>query len=277
VKNPYLPCEAIIIDKIIESPSIFTLRLEFCDSATQRAYSFEPGQFNMVYLQGVGEIPISIVSDPQYEPFYDHTIRVVGRVTKAMSHLIIGERVGIRGPFGTGWPLDYFKKKDVIVITGGIGCAPTVSVINYIVKRRDEFARLVIMQGVKHSDDFFFKERFDRWRTVKNTHVFLAADVVGESPYQWHKGFVTEMLDSISLSTDTCAILCGPEIMMKHAINRLKDKGLSESNCFLTLERSMHCGIGHCGHCQLGPKFICKDGPVFCYPDIKQWLNRPGL
>jgi sulfhydrogenase subunit gamma (sulfur reductase) len=273
--NAYLPQAAVIREKIVESPTIFTLRLEFDDENT--SYQFKPGQFNMITMPGVGEIAISIVSDPEFEHYYDHTIRVVGRVTKAMRQLQTGDSVGIRGPFGQGWPMDSFAGRDVVVITGGIGCAPTVSAINYIFKRRQSYGKLSVLQGVKHSDDIFFEKRFARWRKIQDTQVLLAADVVGKSPYQWHQGFVTELLDKIHVDTNTSAILCGPEIMMKNAVKRLLEKGVAEEQCYITMERSMHCGIGHCGHCQLGPKFICKDGPVFSYPEIKTWLNRIGI
>lgn len=273
--NPYLPAQAIIKEKLVESPSIFTLRLAFEDDEV--AYQFAPGQFNMISMAGVGEIAISIVSDPKFSHYYDHTIRIVGRVTTAMSQLKTGDSVGIRGPFGRGWPMEKMKGRDVVVVTGGIGCAPTVSAINYIFKRRDDFGRLSVLQGVKHSDDLFFEKRFARWRSFPDTQVLLAADVVGHSPHQWHQGFVTELLDKIALGPNTTAILCGPEIMMKNAIKRLIAAGVDQEQCYLTMERSMHCGIGHCGHCQLGPVFICKDGPVFSYPDIKPWLNRSGI
>jgi len=273
--NPYLPREAVIVEKVIESPVIFTLRLAFSDPNWQ--YSFKPGQFNMITLPGVGEIAISIVSDPECEAYYDHTIRVVGRVTRAMTQLKAGDSVGIRGPLGRGWPMHDIRGRDVVVITGGVGCAPTVSLINYIVKRRQAYGRLSILQGVKHSDDFFFQSRFAAWRKMQDTTVLLAADVVGKAPSNWYQGYVTELINQISVDENTCVILCGPELMMKKSIQLLTSKGVREDQCFLTLERSMHCGVGHCGHCQLGPKFICKDGPVFCYPEIKQWLERPGI
>ena len=164
--NPYEPQEAVIIDRLQESPALFTLRLKFTDQKVQDAYEFEPGQFNMLYLYGVGEIPISIVSDPKDSHIIDHTIRPVGRVSKGIANLKTGDRIGLRGPYGRGWPMQEAKNKDVVVVTGGVGCAPVVSVINYIEQRREEYGHLNILQGVKHSDDFIWKDRYDNWRQL---------------------------------------------------------------------------------------------------------------
>ena len=146
--DPYLPYEVEVVDKIEESSSIFTLNLRFTDTTLHKNYDFYPGQFNMIYLYGVGEVAISIVSDPQKKNTLAHTIRALGRVTKALQKLQPGDRLGIRGPFGTGWPLEQVKGKDVVVVTGGLGCAPSVSIINYILARRKEYGHLSILQGV---------------------------------------------------------------------------------------------------------------------------------
>ncbi|HEY0633979.1 MAG TPA: FAD-binding oxidoreductase, partial [Gammaproteobacteria bacterium] len=157
------PMQAEIVTHIQETPSIFTLRLRFIDPAVQESYRFTPGQFNMLYLYGVGEIPISIVSDPQDAQTLDHTIRSVGRVTAGLAQLKPGERIGVRGPFGRGWPLAEAEGKDVVVITGGLGCAPVVSVIHYVLRRRERFGRLTIMQGVKHAEELIWREQYEAW------------------------------------------------------------------------------------------------------------------
>src|SRR3990172_6544073 len=154
--NPHLPLEAEVVERIQESPTIFTLRLRFTDPVKHAAFRFAPGQFNMLYLYGVGEVAISIVSDPEDEALFAHTIRVVGRVTRGLAQLQAGDRLGARGPYGRGWPLKQAEDRDVMIVTGGLGCAPVVSVINYVIRRREKFRRLVIMQGVKHSDDLIF-------------------------------------------------------------------------------------------------------------------------
>ena len=157
--NAHLPAEAEIVERIQESPSIFTLRLRFTDPAIRAAYRFAPGQFNMVYLHGAGEVAISIVSDPERSDLLDHTIRAVGRVTEGLSALRAGARIGLRGPFGRGWPVEEAQGRDVVVVTGGLGCAPVVSAINYILERRERFGQLTIVQGVKHADDLIWRER----------------------------------------------------------------------------------------------------------------------
>jgi len=275
--NPYQPHEAIIIDRIQEAAGLFTLRLKFTDSKIQDDYEFEPGQFNMLYLYGVGEIAISIVSDPQDSHIIDHTIRVLGRVTKGMNKLKTGDRIGVRGPYGHGWPMLESKNKDVVIITGGLGCAPAVSAINYIEQRREEFGQLNIVQGVKHSDDFIWKERYDKWRQLPKTKVLLAADV-GDSLWPWHVGLVTTLLDRLEYKADNVAVMmCGPEGMMKSVAKHMLDNRVPAAQLFLSLERNMQCAIGHCGHCQYGSQFICKQGPVFSYDKIHELFETKGF
>ena len=275
--NPYQPLEAIILERIQEAPNLFTLRLNFTDPEIQNAYEFEPGQFNMLYLYGVGEVAISIVSDPECSHSIDHTIRVVGRVTKGMANLKKGDRIGLRGPYGRGWPMKEARKKDIVVVTGGLGCAPVVSVINYIEQRREDYGRLNIVQGVKHSADFIWKKRYDKWRELEDTKVLLAADV-GEAIWPWHVGPVTSLFDQLAFDPDNVAVMmCGPEGMMRVVCDHMLDKNVADSQLFLSMERNMQCAIGHCGHCQYGSKFICKDGPVFSYDRVRDLFETKGF
>ena len=275
--NPYLLHEAEIVERIDEAAGIFTLRLRFTDPAVQSNYSFQPGQFNMIYLYGVGEVAISIVSDPRDEHLYDHTIRMVGRVTRGLMQLQTGEYVGIRGPFGRGWPLREVQGRDVLIVTGGLGCAPTVSVINYVLNRRERFGRLIIMQGVKHADDLLWRDRYAEWEQQPDTDVVIAADT-GSVLWPWHVGHVTDLFDNIHLNpVQTVAMMCGPEGMMRAAITQLTQRGMDQGEIYLSMERNMQCAVGHCGHCQYGGKFICKDGPVFSYPEVKELLGVKGF
>jgi len=275
--EPYTLHEAEIVERIQESPTIFTLRLRFTDPGVRSAYRFAPGQFNMVYLYGVGEIPISIVSDPEDPFLLDHTIRIVGRVTRGMARLQAGDRLGIRGPYGRGWPLDKAGGRDVILVTGGLGCAPLVSVINYIIRRREQYGRFVLMQGVKHSDELLWRAKYERWSRMADTQVLLAADVAG-SNWPWLVGRVTALLEQVSIDPMNCIVMmCGPEIMMRTGIDNLLQRGVPEEVIWLSMERNMQCGVGHCGHCQLAGKFVCRDGPVFCYQDVKAFLGRKGF
>jgi NAD(P)H-flavin reductase len=260
-----------VLERIQEAPGLFTLRLRLTDSEARGRYRFEPGQFNMLYLYGVGEVPISIVSDPSDETVLDHTIRETGRVTTAMSRLRPGDRIGVRGPYGRGWPMREAEQRDLVIITGGLGCAPVVSVINYVMQRRERFGWLNIVQGVKHSVDFIWRDRYERWRDAPNSRVLLTADE-GGALWPWHVGLVTELFDSLVYDRQRVVVMmCGPEGMMRAGVRLLRQHGVATTAIWLSMERNMHCALGHCGHCQFGPAFVCRDGPVFCFADI-EWL-----
>jgi NAD(P)H-flavin reductase len=275
--NHSLPHEIEVVERIQESPAIFTLRLRFTDPAQHAAFHFEPGQFNMLYLYGVGEVPISIVSDPEDEKLFDHTIRVVGRVTRGLGQLKARDRLGMRGPYGRGWPLKLAEGRDIMVITGGLGCAPVVSVINYVIRRRDKFRRLIIMQGVKHSDDLIWRSQYSQWSKLRDTQVLVAADV-GVALWPWHIGRVTELFDQVEIDPSRALIMmCGPQGMMRVAVDHLLRRGVPEGHIHLSMERNMHCAAGLCGHCQYGDKFVCQDGPVFNYSEIKALFGIGGF
>ncbi|MEJ2396623.1 MAG: FAD/NAD(P)-binding protein [Candidatus Thiodiazotropha sp.] len=241
--DPHTPHVAVIDQRTQEAPNIFTLRLQYEDTDVQEAFAFEPGQFNMVTLYGVGEIPISIVNDPLDSHFFDHTIRVVGRVSEGMSKLQPGDRVGIRGPFGRGWPMERIKGKDVLLITGGLGCAPLVSVIRYLLRRREDYGHIHILQGVKHANDLIWRDQYEEWAAMRDVNILLAADVVSKG-WTGQQGMVTELIDQLSLRPQRTV---------------------------------MQCGIGQCGHCQIGPKYVCQDGPVFCYLELADFMGAKGF
>lgn len=275
--NPYLPCEAEIIERVQESTTIFTLRMQLCDAALRGAYRFAPGQFNMLYLYGVGEVAISIVSDPEDPTMLAHTIRVVGRVTRGMAELKPGERIGLRGPYGRGWPLQEAQGHDVLIVTGGLGCAPVVSVINYVIMRRTFFGKLTIIQGVTHAEDLLWRERYAYWNTLPGTQVLLSADH-GGPVWPWHVGRVTEVFDDAQIVAErSFAMMCGPEGMMRAGVKDLIGRGVAEDHIYLSMERNMQCAVGHCGHCQYGASFVCRQGPVFAYPEVKALLDVRGF
>lgn len=272
----HVPATAEIVRRTQESPSVFSLGLRLTDPALHAAYRFEPGQFNMLYLYGVGEIPISIVSDPEDGDELSHTIRVVGRVTHGFAALKVGDRIGLRGPFGRGWPLRDMHGQDLVMVTGGLGCAPLVSVINYVAQRRSDFGRVAILQGVKHMDDMIWRERYARWAQLPDVQVLLAADIAGTG-WNWHVGLVTELIDKIEMDLPGARVMvCGPEPMMLASVRKLMASGVVDENIWLSLERNMQCAVGHCGHCQVGADFVCKDGPVFNYPQIRDRLGVKG-
>ncbi len=277
MSNPYPPREARIVERIQESSGLFTLRLQLTDSAMQGDYRFAPGQFNMLYLHGVGEVAISIVSDPSDEHLIDHTIRAVGRVTRGLEQLKAGERIGLRGPYGRGWPLSAAEGRDVVVVTGGLGCAPVVSVINYIARRRARFGHLNIVQGVKHSSDLIWRERYAEWRALPDTLVLLATDA-GEPLWPWHIGRVTDLFDRLQFDPQRASVMmCGPEGMMRAVVNHMRAAGVADTDIWLSMERNMQCALGHCGHCQYGDKFICRDGPVFSFDQVAALFDVPGF
>jgi len=166
---------------------------------------------------------------------------------------------------------------DILVITGGLGCAPVVAVINYVLMRRERFGRLTIIQGVKHAEELIWRERYAYWNTLPDTRVLLAADHGGPL-WPWHVGLVTEVFDKAQITSErTIAMMCGPEAMMHAGIKNLIGRGITEDRIYLSMERSMHCAVGHCGHCQYGASFLCRDGPVFAYPRIKELFRFKGF
>lgn len=275
--NPYLIQSATILEKIREAEDIDTYRLRFVDEQVRRTYRFAAGQFNMVYLFGVGEVAISIVSDPDVPDSLDHTIRAVGRVTKAIARLQPGDELGIRGPFGQGWPLDDAQGRDVVIVTGGLGCAPVVGAIEYIFRRRNQYGAVKILHGVKTPHDLLYRERFDAWRRHPDTEVLLTSDQPDKT-WRYHVGVVTELFEQVAVDpARTMVLMCGPEIMMRLGVPILMQRGIPATAIYVSLERHMECGIGLCGHCQLGPYFLCKDGPVMRYDRVSPWLGRVGV
>lgn len=273
---PLLPREAEIVERIQEAPDIFTLGLRFTDADSDEGYAFAPGQFNMLYLPGVGEVPISIVSDPQETHVLRHTIRSVGRVTRGMAMLAVGDRIGVRGPCGRGWPLELARGRTLFVVTGGLGCAPVMSVINYVLKRREDYGRLVILQGVKHANDLIWRDQYDAWAKLADVEVRLAADVADG---QWHgaEGPVTTLFDLVEMDAAGAAFICGPEPMMAASARTLAARGMRPDDIWLSLERNMQCATGQCGHCQLGEHFVCRDGPVLAWRVLEPLLAVRGL
>jgi NAD(P)H-flavin reductase len=275
--NPYLPKEVEVVKFVQESKTIFTLHLRFTDPLQQALYSYNPGQFNMLYLYGVGEVAISIVSDPEHEDLLIHTINRVGRVTKGLAQMQEGQRLGIRGPFGRGWPLREAEGQDVIIISGGLGCAPVISVINHMIRRRERFGHFTVVQKVKHVDEFIWPERYERWKQVPETTV-LVASTAGAPGWPWEISPRMKVLEEVKVySEKTIVMMCGPESMMHSSAKYLIELGVLEGSIYMSLERNMHCAVAHCGHCQFGDQFICRDGPVYSYPEVKHLLGIRGI
>lgn len=235
--------------------------------------AFEPGQFSMLYVFGVGELPISISGDPAVRDLLTYTIRSVGPVTYQLVTRQPGHFIGIRGPFGSSWPLKEARGKSVLIVAGGIGLAPLRPAIYSILRHRGDYNRLVILYGSRSPRDLLYKKEFAAWGLLPDTQALCTVDYGGLS-WRGHVGVVTTLFRLVRMQPkETVAMICGPEIMMRYAARELEARGLPPEQIHLSMERNMKCGAGFCGHCQMGPYFVCKHGPVFSYPQIKPYLD----
>lgn len=235
---------------------------------------FAPGQFNMVYVFGVGEIPISISSDPGTRHPYIHTTRAVGTVTQAMSELRIDDMIGVRGPFGTAWPVNVAKKHDVVLVAGGIGLAPLRPALYRILAEREKYNDVVLLYGARTPSDLLYRKQLEHWRAQLDLQVFVTVDrAVGN--WRGNVGVVTKLIQRAPFDPhNTIAMICGPEIMMRYSAVELEKRGVRTDNIYLSMERNMKCAIGLCGHCQFAGVFVCKDGPVFGYRDVRNLIEK---
>jgi NAD(P)H-flavin reductase len=255
-----------------ETHDTFTLELAAANGSEARG--FAPGQFNMLYVFGVGEIPISISGDPRHPQKMIHTTREVGAVTRALRRLKRGDLLGVRGPFGTHWPVDENAGSDVVVVTGGIGLAPLRPALYQLVAQREKFGKVALLYGARTPGDLLYRRDVQHWRAQFDLDVHVTVDR-GESGWRGNVGVVTTLIPRASFDPDNVvALVCGPEIMMRFAIQELRKRGVAVHNIYISMERNMKCAVGFCGHCQFGPTFVCKDGPVFRYDHIKDWFEK---
>lgn len=274
--NPLLPEPAEIVEKHSFGPHVHAYGLRLIDRASRPRFDFLPGQFNMVYLPGVGEVAISVSSDPEDEVL-EHTIRIVGRTTRGIAGLGLGDVLGIRGPYGNAWPLMDVHARDLLIVTGGLGCAPVAGAIDYVFRRRANYGQVTILHGVKQPADLIHRDRFEHWRRQPDTRVLLTSD---QPDRHWRDrtGVVTELFDEVEFDpARTVLLMCGPEVMMRFACKTLRERGLPEERMYLSMERNMKCAIGLCGHCQFGPAFVCKDGPIFRMDQVARFFWTGGL
>jgi NAD(P)H-flavin reductase len=237
-------------------------------------FSFQPGQFNMLYVFGVGEVPISISGNPTKPLPLVHTTRAVGTVTKAMRKLKAGDLVGVRGPFGAPWPVEEARGLDVVIVAGGIGLAPLRPALYYILYHRQQYGKVALLYGARTPKDILFRKELESWRSRFDLEVHVTVDRAASG---WHGnvGAVTHLIPRAAFDpANTIAMMCGPEIMMRFTALALQKHGVANENIYLTMERNMKCGIGFCGHCQFGPTFVCKDGPVYRYDLIRWFFGR---
>jgi NAD(P)H-flavin reductase len=269
--NPMLPVVAVIGRRHRETHDIYSLEVR--PPAEASGFTFAPGQFNMVYLFGQGEVPVSISGDPGRRNTIVHTIRAVGPITSGLGRLKRGDSVGIRGPFGSAWPVDVAKGCDVIVVAGGVGLAPLRPAILHLLSNRRDYGTVSVLYGTRTPEDLLFARQLERWRGRFDLHVEVTVDTAG-SGWGGDVGVVTTLIPRARFdSTRAVAFICGPEVMMRFTLRGLMARGISSDRLFLSMERNMKCAVGFCGHCQLGPTFICKDGPVFRYDRLAPWFG----
>ncbi len=272
VIEPMLPRPYRVRQVIRETRDTFTLKLEPCDGSPH--LSFEAGQFNMLYAFGVGEVPISISGDPSRPNEIVHTTRAVGAVTKAMQKLRRGDVVGVRGPFGTPWPVEESKGNDVVIVAGGIGLAPLRPALYQVLAAREKYGKVALLYGTRSPADILFRKEVEQWRARFDLDVLVTVDR-GVDQWRGSVGVVTTLIRRAHFDPlNTTAFVCGPELMMRFTLMELERRGITGDRIFVSMERNMKCAVGFCGHCQFGGTFICKDGPVYRYNSIKELFGK---
>ncbi|MFY9253113.1 MAG: FAD/NAD(P)-binding protein [Fuerstiella sp.] len=274
--NPWLNHSATIARITQETPGVATYDLVIDDESVSVSFHFAPGQFNMIYLPGVGEVAISISGAASSGPSIIHTIREAGNVTRALAELKEGDSVGLRGPFGSSWPIEQCVGKDIILVAGGIGLAPLRPVVYEVLANREQYGNVSLLIGARTAAGLLYGDELETWNQSIDVQ-----RTVDRSTSEWtgHVGVVTVLLERLPIAKpkNTVLMTCGPEVMMWYSIRTALSRGMTDESVWLSLERNMNCAIGMCGHCQLGPQFVCKDGPVFRYDQVASIMKVAGL
>jgi len=271
--DPMLPQPAVIQAIQPEAAGISTFTLKFSDPAEAAAYRFQPGQFNMLYLPGFGEVAISLSSDPNEPGRLGHTIRYAGSVTRAIGRLKVGDVIGVRGPYGSAWPMEAGLGKNLVLVAGGIGLAPLRPVILAVLRERQAFQRVVLLYGARTPADLLYTAEFASWQE-HGIEVHPTVDIGNES-WRGLVGVVPQLFYRIRVDAkQTLVLTCGPEIMMRFVIYEALARRIAKDSIFVSMERNMKCAVGFCGHCQFGPSFICKQGPVLKFSALEPFFGR---
>lgn len=261
--DPMRPAPFVVQQLNRETGDVFTLTLRPRDGRAE--LPFAPGQFNMLYVFGAGEVPISISGDPARPELLVHTIRAAGAVTRALQKLRKGDVVGVRGPFGTAWPVELAHGHDVVIVGGGIGLAPLRPALYHLLLHRVQYGRIVLLHGARTPRDLLFQRELREWRGRFDIEVAVIVDRA-TTEWQGAVGVVTKLIERSPFDPESAmAFVCGPEIMIRFTAMALQQRGVPAPNVYLSMERNMKCAVGFCGHCQFGPLFLCKDGPIFRY------------
>jgi len=270
-QEPMAPVPYRIFRRKQETNDVFTF--ELVPSKGTETIGFAPGQFNMLYAFGLGEVPISVSGDPEDQGKLVHTIRVVGAVTKGLAALKRDESIGVRGPFGSDWPLKQAVGHDVIVVAGGLGLAPLRPALYALLSHPERYGKLTLLYGARTEEDLLFTKEWGKW---KNSGKIAVEVSLGQASRKWRGtvGHVTALLPRISIQPEkTIAFVCGPETMMRFVAIELEKRGVNRDRIFISMERNMKCAVGFCGHCQFGPHFVCADGPIFPYGRMEPLLR----
>lgn len=266
-----LPQPYTVLRNLRETHDTFTLDLK--PAAPSGRFPFAVGQFNMLYVFGVGEVPISISGDPARTEVLTHTIREAGTVTRVMRGLRQGDAVGVRGPYGQAWPVAAARGQDVVLIAGGIGLAPLRPVLYQIQAEREKYGKVVLLYGTRSPEDILYRKELEHWRA----RLDLEVNVTVDHGFNWrgNVGVVTRLIPRAGFDPyHAVALVCGPEMMMRYTVLELQKRGLKDEDIYLSMERNMKCGIGLCGHCQYGWSFVCKNGPVYRFDALKDLFWR---
>jgi sulfhydrogenase subunit gamma (sulfur reductase) len=261
-KETYAPETAEIIGTERENPSIKTFRLRL----KKGKLNFMPGQFVQVSVFGVGEAPISMCSSPFEKDYFETSVRKVGNVTSAMFRLKEGDTVGIRGPYGRPYPVNKFMGKNLVLVAGGVGFPPLNSLVEYLAKERGRYKRIFLLYGARTPEDLIFRERVEKWKK-RAIGVYFTVDKP-DNKWKGDVGVVTTLFDKYRIEGEV-GIACGPPVMLKFVTQSFQRMGIKDPNIHLSLERMMQCGTGKCGHCNIGNQYVCLDGPVFNYEQLK--------
>lgn len=276
-QDPWLSHPVRIAGITREIPGVLTLDFEFEDSARAATWAFRPGQFTMLYVPGVGESAISISGDAADTGRIRQTIRDAGNVTHSLTGLPIGATIGLRGPFGSSWPVDECRGRDVILVAGGIGLAPLRPVIYHMLHHRQQYQELTLIVGAREPALLLYPGEFEHWRT-QGLNIIPTVDHADES-WRGGVGVVTTVLERLWLRSpaETMLMTCGPEVMMWYTMQTALGRGIPAGSLFLSMERNMNCAIALCGHCQFGPYFLCREGPVFRFEQLRSILRIDDL
>ena len=271
--NVYLPHIAVIEKTVDETYDTRTFHVNFKDEKLRAEFTFESGQFALVSILGIGEAPFCISSSPTRRDHLECSVRQVGRLTRGLHRLGVGAEIGFRGPYGNSFPLDFLKGKNLVFVGGGIGLAPLRSLIWNVIDNRDKYGNIDIIYGARSPADLCFRYDLEVWDKDKTVNMVTTVDK-GDGGWMGRVGLVPIVLEEVAPSAqDAAAIVCGPPIMIRFTFPALEKLGFTPEQMLTTLEKRMKCGIGKCGRCNIGNLYVCRDGPVFSYAEIKDFIS----